>query len=189
MSKFTFDTEFHEDGKTIDFISIGMVNMDTGDEYYAVSREFDTRRVAQNQWLMDNVMPSIAHEKFVVADFQGSPVVRDIYITDKNAKANHVIAYDIWDFIRSTNKPKTSDVELWAWYGAYDHVALAQLFGRMIDLPKGMPMFTNDIKTLHKQASYPAMPKQPEGLHNALEDARFNVVRYKFLTELIKGQK
>jgi hypothetical protein len=185
MSKFTFDTEFHEDGKTIDFISIGMVNMDTGDEYYAVSNEFDTRRVAANDWLMNNVMTSIEHDKFVVADFKGAPLLRDIFVIDKNAKANITIGYDIWDFIRSTNVPQTDDVELWAWYGAYDHVALAQLFGKMIDLPRGMPMWTNDIKTLHKQAGYPAMPKQPDGLHNALDDARFNVVRYNYLVGLI----
>jgi hypothetical protein len=30
------------------------------------------------------------------------------------------------------------------------------------------------------------MPKQPQGLHNALEDARFNVERYKFLEELLR---
>jgi len=185
MSKFMYDTEFHEDGKTIDFISIGMVNMDTGDEYYAVSNEFDTRRVAQNKWLMDNVMKSIPHTEFVVADFDGMPFVRDIFVNSKDAKSKSVIGWDIWDFVRSTNVE--GEVELWAWYSAYDHVCLAQLFGKMIELPKGMPMWTADIKQLHKQAGYPQMPKQPEGLHNALEDAKFNIERYKFLDGLING--
>ena len=32
-------------------------------------------------------------------------------------------------------------------YGAYDHVALAQLSGPMVLLPDGVPMWTNDLRT------------------------------------------
>ena len=73
--------------------------------------------------------------------------------------------------------------EWWAWYGAYDHVALCSVFGRMVDLPDGWPMLTMDLKQMHKAAGYPQMPKQPAGLHNALEDARWNVERYRLLEE------
>jgi hypothetical protein len=76
--------------------------------------------------------------------------------------------------------------DFWAWYGAYDHVALCQLWGKMIDLPKGMPMMTSDLKQLHKQLKNPEMPEQPDGKHNALDDAKFNVVRYEYLTKLMK---
>ena len=57
----------------------------------------------------------------------------------------------------------------------------------MIDLPVRFPMFTSDIKQLVKQAGNPQMPKQPAGLHNALEDARFNVVRYKYVSDILEG--
>lgn len=175
--KVFYDTEFKEDGKTIDLISIGMVRED-GREYYAVSNEFDTRRVAHDWWLMKNVMSSIDHEKFVVADFEGAPVVRDIYVTDKAAKSREQIALDIQFFV--------ADIwpEFWAWYGAYDHVALCQLYGRMVDLPDRFPMFSADLKQMHKALKSPDMPQQPEGKHNALEDAKFNVVRYEYLTKL-----
>jgi hypothetical protein len=181
--KYFYDTEFHEDGKTIDFISIGIVAED-GREYYAVSNAFDTRRVAQNNWLMDNVMTSIKHEKFVVADYEGKPLVRDIYVTDPNTKSKSTIAWDIHNMIK--NDP---DPEFWAWYSAYDHVCLAQLWGRMIDLPDGVPMWTDDIKSLHKRAGYPELPKQPTGHHNALDDARWNVVRYNYLMEVLDGKR
>jgi hypothetical protein len=46
--KYFYDCEFLEDGKTIDFISIGIVAED-GREFYAVSNEFDTRRVATSR--------------------------------------------------------------------------------------------------------------------------------------------
>nr|WP_234899948.1 3'-5' exoribonuclease [Streptomyces filamentosus] len=73
---------------------------------------------------------------------------------------------------------------MWAWYGAYDHVVLAQLFGRMIDLPTGIPMWTNDIQQECQRLGNPQMPEQPAGIHNALADARHNLVRAQFLDTL-----
>lgn len=176
MSRYMYDCEFKEDGKTIDLISIGIVNYETGAEYYAVSNEFDTRRVAQDWWLMGNVMSSIEHESFVVADHEGAPMVRDIFVTDKNAKSRTQIALEVEEFVGDDK-----EAEFWAWYSAYDHVALAQLWGRMINLPKRIPMMTCDIKQEHKRVGYPLMPKQPSGKHNALDDARFNVARYEHI--------
>ena len=72
-------------------------------------------------------------------------------------------------------------------YGAYDHVALCSIFGRMVDLPADWPMMTMDLKQMHKAAGRPQMPKQPQGLHNALEDARFNATRYKYLEKVLRG--
>lgn len=181
--KYTYDCEFIEDGRTIDLISIGMVNMDTGAEFYAVSEEFDTRAVAKHNWLMDNVMTSIEHDQFIVTVAEGFPVVRDIYVTDPARMPRWQIAQGILDFIGTDN-----NAELWAWYGAYDHVALAQLFGPMVHLPPKVPMFTNDIKTLVKRAGNPRLPEQPAGNHNALEDARWNVVRYNYLMEILNGK-
>lgn len=177
--RYYYDTEFHERGGryAIEGISIGIID-EVGRTYYAVFDDFDTRAVAQNDWLMKNVMPSIEHEKFVVADHEGMPLVRDIYITDPACKPRGVIAQEIMDFVAGT------EPEWWNWYGAYDHVVLCQIFGTMMDLPRGYPMFSCDIKQLHKDKGYPAMPKQPFGLHNALEDAKFNVVRYNYLRSL-----
>lgn len=180
--KYFYDCEFHEDSKTIDFISIGMVAED-GREFYRVSNEFDTRRVAQNDWLMENVMSSIKHEQFVVADFLGKPLLRDIYVTDPAAATKAQIAWDLSAFIGADR-----NAEFWAWYGAYDHVCLAQLFGKMIDLPNMIPMYTNDLKTLVQLAGNPQLPKQAAGLHNALEDARQNKVRYDILMEMLNGR-
>lgn len=38
--------------------------------------------------------------------------------------------------------------EFYGYYSAYDHVLLCSLFGRMIDLPKGFPMYTIDLKQI-----------------------------------------
>lgn len=49
-----FDTEFIEDGRTIDLLSIGMVRED-GVTYYAEARETDHGRA--NPWVKENVLP------------------------------------------------------------------------------------------------------------------------------------
>ena len=53
-----FDTEFIEDGRTIDLISIGMVRGD--DELYLVSADFDESKA--NEWVKTHVLPQIEGE-------------------------------------------------------------------------------------------------------------------------------
>ena len=108
---------------------------------------------------------------------------------------------------------KYPNIQLYGYYSAYDHVALCWLFGKMIDLPKGMPMITHDLKQnlnevantyLSKTLSAPIVssdwhpnyaldnlkqdfkshyPKQ-ENEHNALSDAKWNFELYKFLEKV-----
>lgn len=51
--KIWFDTEFMDDGITIELISIGMVR-DDGVEYYAESAEADLSKA--NDWVKENVL-------------------------------------------------------------------------------------------------------------------------------------
>lgn len=165
--KYFYDTEFHEDGVTIDLISIGIVCED-GREYYAVSSDADYGRVAENSWLMNNVMNSI---EYAINSGTVIPVGSCV-------KNREQIKQDIIDFVGSDSP------EFWAWYGAYDHVALCQLFGKMIDLPHNFPMFTRDIRQHWEVKNCPAMPKQEAGNHNALQDALHDQQMYNFLESL-----
>ena len=54
--KYWFDTEFMEDGNTIELLSIGMVSED-GREYYAVSADADHSHA--NEWVVANVLPHL----------------------------------------------------------------------------------------------------------------------------------
>lgn len=175
--KVFYDYEFLEDYKFIMPISVGMVRED-GRELYRVYNDFDTLAVARHGWLMANVMPFIGHEEYTShVTGLGTPV-KDIRITDPAARTTGQIRQDILEF--------TADIwpEFWAWYGAYDHVALCKTFGRMVDLPKSFPFYTRDIRQEWEARGRPEFPKQAAGLHNALDDARHNVVRYNFLQEL-----
>ncbi len=59
---------------------------------------------------------------------------------------------------------------------SYDWVVLCQLFGTMMDLPKGWPMWCRDLKQLvteqHRNRDLHALVPQADE-HNALADARW----------------
>ena len=54
--KYLLDTEFIEDGKTIDLISIGIVS-EIGKEFYEISREFDESKASP--WVVENVIAKL----------------------------------------------------------------------------------------------------------------------------------
>lgn len=185
-----YDTEFIEDGRTIDLISIGMV-ADDGREYYAVSSEFDIKKLARNEWLMRNVWPSLpqvrgdARMAILSSGIRRSQARLTWLLFDRNhpdVKPRARIASEVAAFITAYDDP-----QLWAWYAAYDHVALSQLFGRMIDLPDGIPMWTGDLKQCAVGIGDPRVPKQASGQHNALADARHNRVIAQFIEAVATG--
>jgi hypothetical protein len=182
-----YDTEFLETGSSIDLISIGLV-AETGEELYCVVADDDLMdRIARHPWLNKHVMPSlpvtINYDRFHIDGHGDHPVSSWKWDLDHadwpDVLPRSVIADKVRQFIRSFPDP-----QLWAWYGAYDHVALCWLWGRMIDLPTGIPMWTNDIQQEAQRLGDPRMPEQPAGEHNALEDARFNLVRHQHLIKL-----
>jgi hypothetical protein len=156
--RFWFDTEFYEDGKTIELISIGIVAED-GQEYYAETAG-GYHLSGRSEWLEQNVRP---HLRGGLA-----------------TKARSNIAREIVDFVGE--KP-----EFWAYYADYDWVALCQLYGRMIDLPDGWPMFCRDLKQLAVMCGDPKFPKQDSALHNALADARWAKEAWQWLLDRDKA--
>lgn len=147
--KIWFDTEFIEDGKTIDLISIGMVRED-GAKYYAQPWECDYTKASQ--WVQDNVLPHL----------------------DTQYRTRTTIAGQIIEF--AGEKP-----EFWAYYADYDWVALCQLFGTMMDLPKGWPMYCRDVKQLCDDMGNPTLPKQDSAEHHALADAIWTKQAWEYL--------
>lgn len=169
--KYFYDTEFIEDGKTIDLVSIGIIAED-GRTYYAISKEFNPKKA--DQWVKDNVLSKLP-QRYSYSMFD-SHNMREKAMGWKSRKQ---IKEDIIAFI-GEDKP-----ELWAYYADYDHVVLCQLFGRMIDLPKNFPFYTRDIKQLCDSLGNPKLPDQ-ENEHNALDDAKWNMEAYEFLTSLME---
>jgi hypothetical protein len=172
-----YDTEFLEDGTTIELISIGMAAAD-GRVYYAVNRKMPVRRIRKHPWLMANVVPSLPHGH---GERRLSVPKRWLFdYADRLVRQPDQIASEVRDFILATSEP-----HLWADYGAYDHVVLCQLWGRMMDLPEGVPMWTHDLRQeaerLGVAKELPSLPGVTE--HNALSDAREVMHRLKWLRE------
>jgi hypothetical protein len=166
--RFFYDTEFLEDGKTIALISIAIVAED-GSEYYAVNSQAPWGRIKKHPWLMENVVPHLPHGH---GDWRNHmPRNWAVDFADSRVKPKKQIAEEVALFLRGPVEPWWP-IELWAWYAAYDHVALAQLWGRMIDLPEGIPMWTNDLRQEVARLGDPDLPAQKGGEHDALADAR-----------------
>lgn len=167
--RYFFDTEFIEDGRTIDLISIGIVAED-GRKYYAVSTEFKARRA--DRWVKDNVLVHLPPRHVHYSD---SPRLREEALAWKNRQT---IKRDILEFC-DQGKP-----EFWAYYADYDWVVFCQLFGRMIDLPKGFPMYCRDIKQWADQLGV-ELPKQESTEHHALADAQWNFEAWRHLNSIV----
>lgn len=139
--KIWFDTEFIEDGKTIDLMSIGLVRED-GAVWYGEVAECDLSKAGE--WVQKNVIPHL----------KGG-----VYVLPREGIRQNLLAF-------AGNAP-----QFWTFFGAYDWVALAQLFGRMIDLPPHWPMHHMDIQQVRIERGIGELPKQTGTAHNALDDA------------------
>lgn len=164
--KYFYDTEFLENGRTIDLISIGIVAED-GREYYAVNSDMPVEWIQKEDWLMKNVWPSLPLRGWKPSNGYAHSASSGILDTKSVlVKPRWVIANEVREFLLQDGTP-----ELWADYAAYDHVVLCQLWGRMISLPKGLPMFTRDFQQVLAGAEW-SEPERQGADHNALDDAR-----------------
>lgn len=154
-----FDTEFIDNTKTIDLISIGIVSEDNR-TYYAVSNEFDASTA--DRWVTKHVLNQLP--------------------PDSEWKSRETIKQELLRFIGKT-KP-----HFWVYNGAYDWVIMCQLFGHMRDLPKKFPWFAFDIKQLWHEVGCPDLPPFNHGkAHNALDDALWTKQSWEYLERIKRG--
>ena len=182
MTNIYYDTEFIDDGYTIEPISIGMITDDGSSLYRICASQETLQRASSIPWLYENVVTNLP----VVLRRKGDtvvPVIDPEHPDFANLASLGDTATDVAEFILSQPKPR-----LWADYGAYDHVLLAQLFGPMIEMPKGIPWFTHDLRTLmefagvtHKELPKLEIPATGGRPHNALFDAMELQLRYRWI--------
>ncbi|MGH3437883.1 MAG: polyadenylate-specific 3'-exoribonuclease AS [Sciscionella sp.] len=154
--RFFYDCEFIEDGTTIELVSIGMID-ESGREYYAVSTEFDPGRAGR--WVRENVLPKLPPPSAAAW------------------RSREQIRTDLMAFVGTSQ----ADIELWAWIACYDHVVLAQLWGAMPALPRGLPRFTHELRQRWEDVGRPKLPPAPADAHDALADARHNLARWQVI--------
>ena len=185
-------------------------------EYYAISKDFNLKAAWKNEWVRENVLGQIYIELLQMGGICGDE--RNYWsFTQKNlkkllqwyGKTNKQIAQEIKDFVgNGKNSMQYPTNEFYGYYSDYDWVVFCQLFGTMMELPSGFPMYCNDLKQeldrlqkienkklpnncnpmLNGQSIadiklYDEYPKQTNE-HNALADAKWNYELYKFLNTI-----
>lgn len=178
--KYFFDTEFIEDGATIDLLSLGIVTED-GRELYLCN--IDAKLDHADEWVIYNVFPQLPVFHARENGWKwNAPKKEPGEAWPKSAVV--VPRYEMRNRILAMIETDEEDPEFWAYYADYDWVALCQIFGRMIDLPKRFPKYCMDVKQLCKSLGDPKLPEQDSLEHVALNDAKWTKQAYEFLVEL-----
>lgn len=164
---------FKKEVQTIELISIGIVCED-GRKYYAISKDFDIDAAWNNEWLRKNVLTSIYsdllskvgsygktyHYSLMQFNLKGMKNLLKWYGLSNKQIANDICVFIYGDddsgsgmsAIEIASKydvsDKTKEPEFYAYFADYDWVVFCWLFGRMIDLPKGFPMYCRDLKQM-----------------------------------------
>ena len=152
-TRYFIDTEFAESPGQLDLISIGIACED-GRTYYA-EMEDGWNPARCNEWVRANVLPSLT-----------GPVKRRDVVRDQ-----------VFDFVVAGEHAP----EFWGYYADYDWVAFCWLFGAMIDLPAGWPMFCRDLKQVAEERGV-KLPHSNDD-HHALADAQDMLRNWKWLNE------
>lgn len=163
------DTEFWENGanEPIRLISIGIVAED-GRELYMENADFDWQKVPRDHWLIENVFPKMEHGDGPRCGYSLGEIAQRItaFVT---ARASNPVFY--------------------GYFSSYDWVVFCQIFGRMVDLPKGFPMYPMDLKQMMKERGLDSDWKRrccPDTVdeHHALADARWNRALHKHIMDV-----
>ena len=152
-------------------------------------------------WIRDNVLKPIHNELAEKEDtfchgedgfFTYQSLKR---LINKYGKSNKQIAQEVKLFITQDGVGTLKGTQkLYGYYSAYDHVVFCWLFGKMLNLPKGFPMYTIDLKQeldriqdKYKQNGIDFSLKEDSNVaqqaneHNALADAKWNKALHNFL--------
>lgn len=113
VKRFFYDCEFDETPYGIKLISIGIVD-ENNNELYLINKDFNWD-LCTNQWLIKNVKSKIISQP-------------DFYKVNMAEIARRVLKF--------LNPSLDTNLKLYGWYSAYDHVCFCQLFGKMINLPE-----------------------------------------------------
>lgn len=171
--KYFMDTEFIEDGKIIDLVSLALVAED-GRELYCEVDGVDWSKASP--WVLANVKPHLWSQQADKSPYNQWSLAGRMHVGGLESRA------DIARHVRQFCDPeKYGKPEVWAYFASYDWVALCQLFGTMMELPKGWPMMCNDVKQECNRLGNPKLPPEGKDEHHALVDAKWTKTAWEFL--------
>jgi hypothetical protein len=139
---------FNKPRWSIEMISIGLVKS-SGETYYAINKNFKLSRC--NEWVRKNVISKLP-SKYLIEEIEqddpdtgfghGKLVLNPLYKTTEEIKADIIKFAGIHPVFK-------------AYYADYDWVVFCTMFGTMMDLPEGFPMYCRDLKkSLDERVSF-----------------------------------
>jgi len=173
----------------------------------------DTPTQKKVYWIRDNILLPIYQEQFCgdarnVYDFSYQTMK---WILKSIGKSNKQIAKEVKQFVYKNEEVDfcrndiggnehysyaslNTNPKFYGYYCDYDWVVFCWLFGKMVNLPQGFPMYCRDLKQILDEKemarqdgtdmvelrNLPTYPKQ-ENEHNALDDAQWNLKLFQFL--------
>ncbi|WP_428743140.1 hypothetical protein [Tenacibaculum sp.] len=141
-------------------------------QYYAICKEFDLKAAWNNEWLRENVVKNLfwqnEHPLYIEGKQYDFTYRNFKNLINKYGKTKKQIAEEILDFVntngilvhKSNGSKEQNNIvfqdiiekygkpEFYAYYADYDWVLFCWLFGRMVDLPNGFPMYCKDLKQM-----------------------------------------
>lgn len=120
-----------------------------GREFYAEVDDYPQEKLSP--WLKENVCPHLS-----------GPVLR-----------RHDLGEQLVSFIGAGTP------EFFAWFGSYDFVCLSQIYGPLMQKPRGWPHRFTEIAQLPGLTRQTRLPEKPKNAHNALADAKWNLEVYR----------
>jgi 3'-5' exoribonuclease Rv2179c-like domain len=170
---FALDTEFMEDGCSIDLISVGVVAED-GREFYKQVVEADHSQ--SNTFVLHNVLPyleqcisarskryhwaAMSQQKSWKCDAENCPWL-----------FRAQIAAELKDFVGESP-------QFMGYYCAYDWVAVCQMFGTMMALPQDWPKYCREMRQWLDERYLHAVVQPDDMPHHALSDAQWIMHTY-----------
>lgn len=171
--KYYLDSEFMEYPGYIDLISIAVIREDNK-SVYGLNKECCLKNIWKDEWLNENVLKSIykdymkssESEKLFPYNYKNVKKIFDTIGFSRKELSECIYVLTLNDI------DKQIEPEFWGYYSDYDWVTLCWLYGRMIDLPKGWPMYCRDLKQLCDEKKIDPFKLIPENnKHLASEDA------------------
>lgn len=215
-----------EDGREYYAISKDFNLEEAWNRYDLVQQSGDMRNLFPEgkkvYWIRENVLKPIYLELRKKIESETENLISSKFcfkdlkcLINRYGKTNKEIAEEVRDFVMETGIDygvgvhRYTPIEFYAYYADYDWVVFCWLFGKMMDLPIGFPMYCKDLKQdfdfynnnftersmrnalsqrysgLKNLKEHPDYPKQdPSKSHNAIEDARWNKQLFDFFNKM-----
>ena len=177
-------------------ISIGIVCED-GREFYAINRNLNVRKAWKDPWIREHVLLQIWNEfasgflknvfHFTLSTMKWIFKTHGESIKNLNVYIREFIYHPALEYEGMDGLDKAVEyyiaagntIDFYSYYADYDFVVFCWIFGRMIDLPEGFPMYCIDLKQILDEKELDSAWTQkccpkPEGEHSAIVDAKWH---------------